>query len=209
VHVPVPQRPAFLVVLPCLTATWALGGLYASLGPSLVAGVFKVDDHLLGSLLILALNGTGLLGSLAARSAAPERAMVRGALIFALGVAGTVGALLLGSLSLFFLAAVISGFGFGSAFLGAVATVTRGVAAGERAGLLSAVFVVGYVAFSVPAIAAGMAAGTLGLARTTEIYGGAVIVLALSAAGALVLRGRHAAPAAPVTDADNAAALAA
>jgi MFS family permease len=210
VHVPAPQRPAFLVVLPCLTATWALGGLYASLGPSLVAGVFRVDDHLVGSLLILALNGTGLLGSLAVRGAAPERAMVRGALIFALGVAATVGALLLGSLPLFFVAAVVSGLGFGSAFLGAMATVTRGVAAGERAGLLSAVFVVGYVAFSVPAIAAGLAAGSLGLARTTEIYGAAVIVLALSAAGALVVRSRRTATQAPATEAaDGARALAA
>jgi predicted MFS family arabinose efflux permease len=211
VHVPAPQRPAFLVVLPCLVATWALGGLYASLGPSLVAGVFHVDDHLVGSLLILALNGTGLLGSFAVRSTAPEKAMVRGALIFALGVAGTVGALLTGSLPLFFVAAVVSGFGFGSAFLGAMATVTRGVHAGERAGLLSAVFVVGYVAFSVPAIAAGIAAGTLGLARTTEVYGAAVIVLALSAAGGLVLRSRRAASAATAVrpETDDAAALAA
>jgi MFS family permease len=210
VHVPAPQRPAFLVALPCLVATWSLGGLYASLGPSLVAGVFSVDDHLVGSLLILALNGTGLLGSLAVRSTAPERAMVRGALVFALGVAGTVGALFAGSLALFFLAAVVSGFGFGSAFLGAMATVTRAVPAGERAGLLSAVFVVGYLAFSIPAIAAGLSAGALGLARTTEIYGAAVIVLALSAAAALQLRGRRAAvPVMSTEPEDDAAALAA
>jgi MFS family permease len=191
VHVPRPQRPAFLVVLPCLAATWALGGLYASLGPSLVAGVFGVDDHLVGSLLILALNGTGLVGSLAVRGVAPDRAMVVGALIFAVGVAGTVGALLSGSLAFFFVAAVVSGFGFGSAFLGAMATVTRGVVPGERAGLLSSVFVVSYVMFSVPAIAAGIAAGRIGLERTAEIYGAAVIVLALSAAVSLVLRRRR------------------
>ena len=210
VHVPAPQRSAFLVVLPCLVATWSLGGLYASLGPSLVAGVFRVDDHLVGSLLILALNGAGLVGSLAMRSTVPETAMVRGALVFALGVAGTVGSRVGGSLALFFVAAVVSGFGFGSAFLGAMATVTRGVAPGERAGLLSAVFVVGYVAFSVPAIAAGIAAGSLGLARTTEIYGTAVIVLALSATIALVLRGRRGvAPVVATEPEDDAAVLAA
>ncbi|MCW2635475.1 MAG: Major Facilitator Superfamily transporter [Blastococcus sp.] len=190
VHVPAAQRGAFLAVLPCLAATWALGGLYASLGPSLVSGVFGVDDHLVGSLLILALNGTGLIGSLTMRGTPPARAMVRGALIFSAGVAGTVGALLAGSLAGFFVAAVVSGFGFGSAFLGAMATVTRGVAPGERAGLLSSVFVVSYVMFSVPAIAAGIAAGSLGLARTAEIYGGAVIVLALAASAALLLRRR-------------------
>jgi MFS family permease len=136
--------------------------------------------------------------------------MVRGALVFALGVAGTVGALFAGSLGLFFVAAVVSGFGFGSAFLGAMATVTRGVPAGERAGLLSAVFVVGYLAFSIPAIAAGVSAGALGLARTTEIYGAAVIVLALCAATALQLRGRRASvPDLSTAPGDDAAALAA
>jgi predicted MFS family arabinose efflux permease len=198
VHVPRAQRPAFLVVLPCLAATWALGGLYASLGPSLVAGVFGVDDHLVGSLLILALNGTGLVGSLTLRGVAPERAMVGGALVFAVGVGGTVAALVAGSLALFFGAAVVSGFGFGGAFLGAMATVTRGVAPGERAGLLSSVFVVSYLMFSVPAIAAGVAAGEIGLERTAEIYGAAVILLALSAAASLELRRRRAAePALP------------
>jgi MFS family permease len=189
--VPPAQRPAFAVVLPCLTATWALGGLYASLGPSLVAGVFGVDDHLVGSLIVLALNGTGLIGSLVFRDAAPERAMIAGALVFAVGVAGTVTALLTGSLALFFTAAAVSGFGFGSAFLGAMATVTRGVAPGERAGLLSSVFVVSYLMFSLPAIAAGLAVGEIGLARTAEIYGAAVIVLASSAAAGLVLHRRR------------------
>jgi predicted MFS family arabinose efflux permease len=188
VHVPPAQRRAFGVVLPCLAATWALGGLYASLGPSLVAGVFAVNDHLVGSLLILALNGTGLLGSFTMRGVRAERAMVVGALIFSAGVAGTVAALAGGSLAAFFVAAVVSGFGFGSAFLGAMATVTRGVAPGERAGLLSSVFVVSYLMFSLPAIAAGIAVGSVGLARTAEIYGAAVIVLALSATAALILR---------------------
>jgi predicted MFS family arabinose efflux permease len=205
VHVPRPQRPAFLVVLPCLAATWALGGLYASLGPSLVAGVFGVDDHLVGSLLILALNGTGLVGSLTMRGGAPDRVMVVGALIFAAGVAGTVGALFSGSLAFFFVAAVVSGFGFGSAFLGAMATVTRGVAPGERAGLLSSVFVVSYLMFSLPAIAAGLAAGRIGLERTAEIYGAAVLLLALSAAGGLMLRGRRAGGPAVSEPADSSA----
>jgi predicted MFS family arabinose efflux permease len=157
VHVPPPHRRAFVVALPCLLATWALGGLYASLGPSLLVDVFGIESHLAGGLLILALNGTGVFGSLALRGAAPERALVLGALVFAVGVAGTVVALFTVSVSTLFVAAVVTGFGFGAAFLGAVATITHGVASGHRAGLLAAVFVVGYLAFSLPAIAAGTA----------------------------------------------------
>jgi hypothetical protein len=69
-----------------------------------------------------------------------------------------------------------------------MATVTRGVAAGERAGLLSAVFTASYLAFSLPAIAAGIAATQVGLRLTAEVYSGTVIVLALAAVAGLLLR---------------------
>jgi MFS family permease len=209
VHVPAAQRRAFAVVLPCLVATWALGGLYASLGPSLVAGVFGEEDHVVGSLLILALNGTGLVGSLSMRGVAPARAMVIGALVFSVGVAGTVAALTAGSLAFFFVATVVSGFGFGTAFLGAMSTVTAGVAPGQRASLLAAVFTVSYLAFSLPAIAAGVAAGHVGLERTAQVYGVGVIVLALLAVAGLTLHARRPAAAPTHEHATPAAAAAA
>jgi MFS family permease len=186
VHVPPAHRRAFLVAVPLLAACWALGGLYASLGPSLVADVFGIDNHLVGGLLILALNGTGIAGSLALRTSPPERALLVGALVFTVGVAGTVGAVFVGSAAMLFTSAVVTGFGFGAAFLGAVATITAGVAPGHRAGLLAAVFVVGYLAFSVPAIAAGIASGKFGLTRTTEVYGAVVVLLALLAVAGLL-----------------------
>jgi MFS family permease len=197
VEVPPAHRPPFLVALPCLVAAWALGGLYASLGPSLVAGVFAIDNHVVGSLLILALNGTGVVGSLAVRGLPPRTALLVGALTFSLGVAGTITAVATGSLALLFVAAVVTGLGFGGSFLGAITMITDGVAPGHRAGLLAATFVVGYLAFSLPAIAAGIAVGSLGLAETATIYGCVVIVLALvAAAGLLVQRRRTAAAAA-------------
>jgi predicted MFS family arabinose efflux permease len=207
VEVPAPQRAAFLVAVPCMVACWALNGLYLSLGPSLVAGVFGVGDHLVGSLVILAVNGMGAIGSVTTRRVPAERAMAGGALTFAVGVAGTVLALLTGSLPVFFAAGVVSGFGFGSAFAGAVATATRGVAPGGRAGLLASIFVVGYLAFSVPAVVAGVVAGQVGLAPTAEVYAAALVVLALGAVGSLlVARRRAAAPAAAQAAEDRVAA---
>jgi MFS family permease len=191
VRVPQPNRRAFVVTLPIMIACWAVGGLFASLGPSLVADVFGIDNHLVGGLLILALNGTGVLGSLALRASPPERALLVGALSFTAGIAGTLGSLFLASVPLLFTAAVVAGFGFGAAFLGAVTTITADVGPGHRAGLMSSIFVVGYLAFSLPAIAAGIAVGEVGLTRTTEVYGAVVIVLALLAVVGL-LRGRRA-----------------
>jgi hypothetical protein len=65
--------------------------------------------------------------------------------------------------------------------------------------LLSSVFVVGYLAFSVPAIAAGIAAGAVGLLVVAEVYGAVVIVLALGAAVGLRLSGRRS-PAVPADE---------
>jgi MFS family permease len=188
VEVPRPHRGPFVVVLPCLLALWALGGFYASLGPSLVVDVFGFDNHLAGGLLILALNGTGVVGSVAMKRMTGRRALVAGALIFTAGVTGTVAALLVGWLPLLFAAAVVTGFGFGGAFLGIVTLLTAGLAPGHRAGLLAAVFVVGYLAFSLPAVAAGVAVDALGLRTTAVGYGVVVAVLALLAVAGLLLR---------------------
>ncbi|WP_245753476.1 MFS transporter [Geodermatophilus ruber] len=190
VHVPHAQRGAFLVALPCLLAMWALAGLYLSLGPSLAAGVFGIEDHLVGSLVIVAMQGMGAVGSVSMRAAAPHTAMLAGCLVFAAGVSGTIVSLATGSVALFFIAAAASGFGFGSAFLGAMATVTLGVPAGERGGLLSSIFIVGYLGFSVPAVVAGLTAGQVGLRPTAVVYGAAVIALALLAVAGLLRRRR-------------------
>ena len=159
VHVPTAQRAAFLVAAPCLVAMWALGGLYLSLGPSVAAGVFDLEDHLVGSLVIVAMQGTGAIGGITLRHAAPRTAMLAGCLVFAAGVSGTIVSLATGSTALFFAATAVSGFGFGAAFLGAVATVTAGVAPGERGGQ--------------------------GLRPTTVGYAGVVVALALGAVAGL------------------------
>ncbi|MGY1915309.1 MFS transporter [Blastococcus sp. SYSU DS0973] len=192
VRVPRSQRPAFLTVLPVMVAAWALGGLYLSLGPSLVASVFGIEDHLVGSLMVLAMHGSGGIGAILGRNLPAERAMVGGATLFAGGVAGTIAALLTGQVAVLFVSAVVSGLGFGLSFLGSVATVSAGVAPAERAGLLSSVFVVGYLSFSVPAVVAGSAAAVIGLETVTEIYAAVLVVLALLAIGGVRLRRRRA-----------------
>ncbi|WP_236830941.1 MFS transporter [Blastococcus sp. KM273128] len=192
VRVPRPQRTAFLTALPAVVAVWALGGLYLSLGPSLVAGVFGIENHLVGGLLVLAMQGTAAAGAVLGRNLHPQRAMVAGASVFAVGVTGTTAAVLSVQVAVLFASAVVSGLGFGLAFLGAVATATAGVAPTERAGLLSSVFVAGYLSFSVPAVLAGMAAGVVGLEAVTEVYAVVLVALALGAIAGVRLRRRRA-----------------
>jgi predicted MFS family arabinose efflux permease len=195
VHVPRPARRAFLLVTPSLVATWALGGLYLSLGPSLAAGPLHVHNHLVGGLVIGLLCLTGAIGSVLLREQPVNRVLLVGAAGLVLGVAAVLLAVAVTSLPLFLVGTVLAGFGFGVAFLGALRTVGGLVGASDRAGLFAALYVVSYLAFSVPAIAAGVAVTQVGLAPTAVGYGVVVVVLsALSALAPLALGRRAAQP---------------
>jgi MFS family permease len=190
VGVPVGIRPQFVVAVPSLIATWALGGLYLSLGPSLAAGILHLHSHLVGGLVVAALCAAGAAASFLIRDWPPRRAMVSGSVVLAVGVLITLPALAVTSTALFFAGAVVSGVGFGSSFFGAFRTLAGLARPDERAELFAAVYLVAYLAFSLPAIAAGFAATTLGLATTATWYGVAVLALAVSAVIGLLVQGR-------------------
>ncbi len=72
--------------------------------------------------------------------------------------------------------------------MGVFRMITALARPGENAALVAAIFVVAYLAFSVPALGAGVAATNVGLQRTALVYSAALAVLAASAAGILLLR---------------------
>jgi len=183
VGVPVPARPAFLRSTPALVAGWATGGLYLSLGAPIVATQLGGADHVEQGLVVTVLTGVGALACYVARGAASRSITIFGTTALALGTALSLIALAAGSLWGFLAAAVIGGAGFGTAFLGIMRSITPTVGPHERGELFAAVFVVSYVAFGIPAVAAGIAAPHIGLATTTYVYGGLVVVLSAAAAG--------------------------
>jgi predicted MFS family arabinose efflux permease len=189
VGVPERMRPQFLVVLPCLLATWSVGGLYLSLGPSLAAGVLGLHSHLVGGLVIAVLMVAGTLGSVGLRDAPARPVMLAGAGVLATGIGVTLLALALTSAAMFFAGTAVAGFGFGAAFLGAFGTLAGRAQPGERAELFASVYTVSYLAFSVPAIAAGLAVGSYGLRATATVYGAAVIALCGTAMAGLLAQG--------------------
>jgi MFS family permease len=187
VAVPGPLRVAFVATIPTLMASWALGGLILSLGPSLTAGVLGNTSHVAGGLPIFIMAGVSSLASVWLRDT-HARSTARGGLAALIaGVAITLVGLNGGSLALFLAGSAVAGLGFGPAFAGAFRALSSLAPVHERAGLVSAILVVSYLAFSLPAVAAGLAVTRFGLHDTTEVYGAALIVVA---AAALALSGR-------------------
>jgi predicted MFS family arabinose efflux permease len=74
---------------------------------------------------------------------------------------------------------VTAGVGFGVAFLGALRTLSAAIPNEHRAEVMSALYVVAYLAISVPAIVAGILVTELGLITTFEIFGSVVAAIAL------------------------------
>ena len=110
-----------------------------------------------------------------------------------LGVLITLGGVYAGNIAGLLTGTVIAGFGFGAGFFGTIRTVVPLALPHERAGLLSVIFIICYLAFSLPTIAAGLAVPTLGLPLTLYIYGAAVIVLAAISLVAIIASLRNAA----------------
>jgi Major Facilitator Superfamily len=190
VAVPRQARGAFAAAVPCMVAGWALGGLYLSLGPSLAAQATGSQNLLWGGLVIFLLCGTGAVAALAVRAVSARATMLAGCLFLLAGMTVTFGAVAATASAAFLVGTALAGVGFGLAFLGSFRVITVLAEPDDRAGLVTAVYIVGYLAFSVPALIAGVATTMFGLHSTALVYSASLAVLAVAAIGLLVLRRR-------------------
>lgn len=171
-HVTVPKAvvPVMLKLLPLNVAGWALGGFYLSLMPTLVAVATRISSPFVGSAVVSSLMLTAAVVVFALRKLPPVRLLTIGMSGLGLGIAVTLGGLALQSAPVMILGTVIAGVGFGTSYAGNLRTLLPLAAEHERAGLLAAYFVVSYVSFAVPSIAAGLLAPVLGLVVTAYLY---------------------------------------
>lgn len=182
VGVPGAVRDAFLAATPCLIATWAIGSFYLSLGPSLVGEMTGSDNRVVAVSATVALLGAGTAAAALARGVAARTRMLGGCILLGLGAALTVLSLALVVTPLFFVSTAIAGLGFGTAFAGALETLTALAPEDARGELVSAIYVVAYLSFSLPAVVAGLVSTGPGLVNTAIGYSAIVSVLALGTA---------------------------
>ena len=149
---PARLRTDAVPVVPVMIASWALGGLYLSLGPSVTAGLFGLRNHLVGGVVVTLLCGTAAVAAFllrsrpatsllapASRAARPRHpGQPRGRVDGPDRAVRPLGTL-------------IAGVGFGAAALATFGTFARIAEPHERGALFAAAFVISYVAFSVPA----------------------------------------------------------
>ncbi|MGI8333771.1 MFS transporter [Actinomadura scrupuli] len=186
--VPSRLRPDVYALVPILVASWALGGLYLSLGPSVAAGLFGLSNHLVGGLVVTLLCGTGAVTAFVLRTRPPGRVLTSSAVLLTAGAALALAGVEADSAALAGAGTVLSGVGFGASALACFGTLARLSAPEERGELFAVVYVIAYLAFSLPAVAAGFASTSVGLHTTAVVYGLGVVALGLAAMAAQRIR---------------------
>ena len=172
----------FWVAVPALLAGWANGGLFLSLGASIVGTRFGVHAHLWQGASVGLIAATAAVAALVAPRVTTARSTtLLGTVGIAVGSGLSLVALATGALPLYLVAVGIAGAGFGATFTGVLRSLVPVVSPHERSGLFAAIYTVSYLSFGLPAVAAGLLVPSLTLGTTALWCAGTVVLLATAA----------------------------
>ncbi|MET0710393.1 MAG: MFS transporter [Tardiphaga sp.] len=191
ISVPRQSRAILIRLTPATIATWALGGFQMSLMPTVVAATMTgapwISNLVLPIMLLVATGAVAL-----SRNWPAARVILIGTGALWVGVALSLLGIAQHGVGVLIAGSIIAGFGFGLSFAGTLRTLLPTAEPHQRAGLLSAFYVESYLAFSLPAVAAGLSVPYAGLATVTYVYGAVVIVLSMISMVASLRSGRPA-----------------
>ena len=180
-HISVPRQSRSILhrLTPASVAAWALGGLYLSLMPTVVATVMGVHSPWVGGLVVSTLMLTAAVAVATLRNWPARRLILAGTSTLSLGVAVSMFGIQQQQVAALLAGTVIAGAGFGTTFSGTLRALLPTAEPNQRAGLLSAFYLQSYLAFSLPAVAAGLSVPLIGLSTAAYLYGAVIILLAV------------------------------
>lgn len=178
VRVPPQSRTILARLTPANVAAWALGGLYLSLMPTVVATAMGVATPWVGGVVVATLMLSGAIAIATFRDYPARRLILIGTSTLGVGVAVSMIGIEQQQVAALLAGTVVAGAGFGSTFSATLRALLPTAEPHQRAGLLSAFYLQSYLAFSVPAVIAGLSVPRIGLAATAYIYGAVIILLA-------------------------------
>jgi hypothetical protein len=143
------------------------------------SSLLHVDNRAVGGAVVFAMLGASAVAQLTARAWPVRRQLIAGAVSLALGLVVVLVGVSGRSLAPFVIGIALAGVGQGLAYLGAQAHLDAVIPGGRRGSVMSAFFLVLYIAASVSALAVGLASGPLGLQTATIIVTSVLAGLAL------------------------------
>lgn len=179
--IPRAARREFVGAVPLFAATWMLAGLFIGLSPSIMRGVFHLDSGLLNGAIVAVPPAVGALAGLVLTRVEARRLTVWSMAAIVVGVIVAAAGIAAGLLPLLFVGATVAGAGFGAGFSAMLRILAPLAPNDQRAELFAAIFLVSYLAYGVPALAAGELIAMVGILPTTLGYAAAIAVAAVIA----------------------------
>jgi MFS family permease len=161
--------------------TFALGGLYFALIPSIVIRDLHQRNVAVGGLVVCELAVVATAGLLLGRRLTPATAMAGGLLCLLPAVALVVAAQAAQSMGLLLLAAALGGGAMALGYRGSLEVVNEIAPDDRRAEVVSSYFIACFVGNSVPVIGIGVLSTLTGPLVASAIFAGAVGVLSVAA----------------------------
>ncbi len=177
VSIPKQARSTLLRVTPVNVAGWSLAGFYLSLMPTLVATATGISSPFVGAAVVATLMLSSTASVFIFRTWQAQTVLLTGTAGLVIGVVTTLAGVHLQLVGLLFVGTAVAGLGFGSIFANILRVLLPLAEPHERAELFAAFLIESYLAFSIPAILAGLLAPILGLAVTAYVYGAVIVVL--------------------------------
>jgi MFS family permease len=145
-----------------------------------VRSVFHFDSGLLDGVAGFIAPATAAVVGLVFARVAPRRAMSIGIYASLAGSVLIIGGALAGVMAIMFIGQALAGVGFGAAFTAALRLIFPLAQEHERAGVVSGIYLISYVAFGVPIVIAGQLTGPWGVVPTVTVYTAVTILLAVA-----------------------------
>lgn len=190
-RVPKRIRREFIGTVPGILASWAQFGLTLSLTTTVAAVKFGITDRFLEAVVVTATFASAALAAVLLRNASARLGTLLGSAALVGGGSVTLVSLAGPWAIAFYAGSAISGFGVGAIIGAGMRTLSPLPAQSERGEFFASVYVVGYLALSLPAVIAGVVIVHTSLIPTVVGYGIGIIVLAtVAAASVFALAGR-------------------
>ncbi|GAA2306104.1 MFS transporter [Streptomyces violaceusniger] len=179
-RVPKEMRSTFAAAAMAGFAGFATLGLFTSVSPTFLSEVEGESNLAVAGAVAFSVFAASIAGQALGRRLGPGRSLPGGCAVLVAGMAAIAASLASASLALLVLGAVIAGTGQGLSFHAAVRVVTERSPADHRAEVTSALFVLMYLAISIPVIGVGALTVAVGLRSAGLIFTGCVALLAVA-----------------------------
>jgi len=152
-------------------ATWALGGFYQAFGPSVAADQLGTTNTLIAAVIFASLMAPSAIGAPLAGRTSPAGAQRTGIVVFFGAVVAILLSLHAGAVVPFIIASAAAGAAQGTTFAASMRALLAEATAAERAGVLSAIYLISYGGAAIPGLIAGQLSRTLSLFDIALGYG--------------------------------------